>query len=45
MENWVKTMKTFIAMLVIAFLGVLILGVIPGYVMKLAELAASMFAF
>ena len=26
-------------------LGVLILGIIPGYVMKLAELAASMFAF
>jgi len=26
-------------------LGVLLLGIIPGYVMKLAELAASMFAF
>ena len=26
-------------------LGVLILGIIPGYVMKLAEFAASMFAF
>ena len=26
-------------------LGVLLLGVVPGYVMKLAELAARMFAF
>jgi len=26
-------------------LGVLLLGIIPGYIMKLAELAASMFAF
>jgi len=26
-------------------LGVLLLGIIPGYVMKLAEMAASMFAF
>ncbi|GAI54037.1 unnamed protein product, partial [marine sediment metagenome] len=26
-------------------LGVLLLGVIPGFVMKLAELAASMFVF
>jgi len=29
----------------ICCLGVLLLGIIPGYVMKLAELAASMFAF
>ncbi|MBA7697271.1 hypothetical protein ES703_105934 [subsurface metagenome] len=26
-------------------LGVLLLGIIPGYVMRLAEMAASMFVF
>jgi len=26
-------------------LGVLLLGIIPGYIMKLAQLAASMFSF
>ena len=31
--------------LVISCLGVLVLGIIPGYVMKLAEMAASMFVF
>jgi NADH-quinone oxidoreductase subunit N len=31
--------------LAISCLGVLILGIIPGYVMKLAELAAKMFVF
>jgi len=31
--------------LVISCLGVLVLGIIPGYVMELAEMAASMFVF
>ncbi|GAI27712.1 unnamed protein product, partial [marine sediment metagenome] len=31
--------------LVLSCLGVLVLGIIPGYVMKLAEVAAKMFAF
>ena len=31
--------------LAISCLGVLVLGIIPGFVMKLAEMAASMFAF
>jgi len=31
--------------LVLSCLGVLLLGIIPGYIMKLAQLAASMFAF
>ena len=31
--------------LVLSCIGVLVLGIIPGYVMKLAELAAKMFAF
>jgi len=31
--------------LVLSCLGVLLLGIIPGYVMRLAEMAASLFAF
>jgi len=31
--------------LVISCLGVLVLGIIPGYIIKLAEMAASMFVF
>ena len=31
--------------LAISCLGVLVLGIIPGYIMKLAEMAASMFGF
>ncbi len=31
--------------LVLSCLGVLLLGIIPGYIMKLAQLAASMFVF
>jgi len=31
--------------LTLACIGVLLLGIIPGYVMRLAELAARMFAF
>ena len=31
--------------LVLSCLGVLLLGIVPGYIMKLAQLAASMFSF
>jgi NADH-quinone oxidoreductase subunit N len=31
--------------LALSILGVLFLGIVPGFVMRLAEMAASMFAF